>query len=77
MKHFIYFHLGLLEENPMDRGAWWAAVHGFARVRHDLDDKSQSTKLCNGMTDFSIFRLGDSRNYLRFIAFSITLKKTP
>ena len=21
-------------ENPMDRGAWWAAVHGFTRVRH-------------------------------------------
>ena len=23
-------------ENPMDRGAWWATVHGVARVRHDL-----------------------------------------
>ena len=22
-------------ENPMDRGAWWATVHGVARVRHD------------------------------------------
>jgi len=22
--------------NPMDRGAWWATVHGVARVRHDL-----------------------------------------
>ena len=22
-------------ENPMDRGTWRAAVHGFARVRHD------------------------------------------
>ena len=22
-------------ENPMDRGAWRAAVHGFARVGHD------------------------------------------
>ena len=21
--------------NPMDRGAWWAAVHGVARVGHD------------------------------------------
>ena len=20
----------------MDRGAWWATVHGVARVRHDL-----------------------------------------
>ena len=22
-------------ENPMDRGAWWATVHGVAKVRHD------------------------------------------
>ena len=22
-------------ESPMDRGAWWAAVHGVARVGHD------------------------------------------
>ena len=22
-------------ENSMDGGAWWAAVHGVARVRHD------------------------------------------
>ena len=22
-------------ENPMDRGAWWAAVYGTHRVRHD------------------------------------------
>ena len=22
-------------ENSMDRGAWWAAVHGVARVGHD------------------------------------------
>ena len=22
--------------DPMDRGAWWATVHGIAGVRHDL-----------------------------------------
>ena len=22
-------------ENSMDRGAWWATVHGLQRVRHD------------------------------------------
>ena len=27
-----YSHLG----NPMDRVAWWAIVHGIARVGHDL-----------------------------------------
>ena len=26
-------------ENPMDRGAWQATVHGFTRVRHDLVTK--------------------------------------
>ena len=27
-------------ENPMDRGAWQATVHGVARVGHDLVTKS-------------------------------------
>ena len=26
-------------ENLMDGGAWWATVHGVARVRHDLATK--------------------------------------
>ena len=26
-------------ENPMDKGAWQATVHGVARVRHDLATK--------------------------------------
>ena len=26
-------------ENPMDRGAWQATVHGVSRVRHDLATK--------------------------------------
>ena len=26
-------------ENPMDRGAWCATVHGVTRVRHDLVTK--------------------------------------
>ena len=25
--------------NPMDRGAWWATIHGAARVGHDLETK--------------------------------------
>ena len=28
-------------ENPMDRGAWWATVHGSQTVRHDLAAKQQ------------------------------------
>ena len=26
-------------ENPIDRGAWWAKVHGITGVRHDLTTK--------------------------------------
>ena len=31
-------------ENPMDRGAWRATVHGVTRVRHELGTKSWSMK---------------------------------
>ena len=31
-------------ENPMDRGAWQAIVHGVARVRHDLVTKPPQGK---------------------------------
>ena len=30
----------LAMENPMDRGAWQAAVHGVARIGHDLASES-------------------------------------
>ena len=30
-------------ENPMDRVAWWAAVHGVPRVRHDIATKQQQS----------------------------------
>ena len=29
-------------ENPMDRGAWQATVHGITRVRHDVVTKQQT-----------------------------------
>ena len=29
-------------KNSMDSGAWWATVHGVARVRHDLATKPPS-----------------------------------
>ena len=32
--------------NPMDRGAWWAAVHvGCKRVEHDLATKEQHSEV--------------------------------
>ena len=30
-------------ENPMDRGAWWAKVHGVAKSRTRLSDFSSSS----------------------------------
>ena len=30
-------------ENPMDRGAWWAAVHEVAQSRTRLSDLAHST----------------------------------
>ena len=38
-------------KNPMDRGAWLAAVQGVARVRHDLATKQQQQKGTNGLTN--------------------------
>ena len=34
-------------ENTMDRGAWWATVHGVARVGHDLVMKQHMTLSLN------------------------------
>ena len=28
-------------ENPVDRGGWWATVHGVAKVRRDLVTEQQ------------------------------------
>ena len=33
-------------ENPMDRGAWRATVHGVTRVRHDLVSKPPPYIVC-------------------------------
>ena len=32
-------HSSTCLENPMDRGDWWATVHGVARVEYDLMTK--------------------------------------
>ena len=29
---------------PMDRGGWWATVHGVAKSQTQLSDKSQQSK---------------------------------
>ena len=32
-------------ENPMDRGAWWATVHGVSKSQTQLSDKEIQTSL--------------------------------
>ena len=41
-------------ENPIDRGAWQATVHGVARVRHDLATKSPMS--FGGTLNFPLFQ---------------------
>ena len=36
-------------ENPMDRGAWWATVHGITKSRTQLSDGAAAN---NGILDF-------------------------
>ena len=37
-------------ENPIDRGAWWATVHGIARVGHDWATKPPTTTIHHRFT---------------------------
>ena len=38
-------------ENPMDRGAWQATVHGVARVGHDLVTKEKKKEMSDQLSD--------------------------
>ena len=40
-------------ENPMDRGAWQATVHGIAKVGHDLVAKTTTTIEKNEILPFT------------------------
>ena len=37
----VDMNLSKLRETLKDRGAWWATVHGVARVGHDLGSEQQ------------------------------------
>ena len=39
--------------SPMDRGAWWATVHGLQRVRHDSAVKPQEQPCLERLKDSS------------------------
>ena len=38
-----------LEKNPVNGGAWWATVHGVARVGHDIATKPLILELINNV----------------------------
>ena len=38
-------------ENPMDRGAWWATVHGVAKSRKQLSDFPFTLETMEGTRD--------------------------
>ena len=41
-------------ENPMGRGAWWATVHGVARVGQDWASKSSPPPLCDVLENWRV-----------------------
>ena len=42
-------------ENPMDRGAWWAAVHGVTKSWTGLSDFTFTSLCCIIGTDFFVY----------------------
>ena len=64
-------------ENPMDRGAWRATVHGTARVRHNLATKppppchpSLALHYKKSLRNFSLIKWGDRK--LQMMGFSLS-----
>ena len=44
-------------ENPMDRGAWQATVHGLARVRHNLATKLPAPLISRSAGDIAAMQI--------------------
>ena len=59
----------------MDKGAWWAIVHGVTRVRHNLVTKPTNHKQINFLT-LLLWKLGKVECQLCFQARALMLKVT-
>ena len=59
-------------ENPMDRGAWWATVHGVAKSQTQLSDLTNLTRGTTGCTGIPQGRAG--RGCRSHIAKIVSLK---
>ena len=63
-------------ENSMDRGAWWATVHGVAESQTQLSKQQHSGKLGEQNIDLSIFFLTtECESTLSKISAAIHIKK--
>ena len=51
-------------ENPMDRGAWWATVHGAAKSRTRLSDFTVTFTFYNAYEAFDAFNIVDAFNFV-------------
>ena len=43
---------------PMDRGIWWATVHGVAKSRTGLSDQAQHIQECSSVLGSGAFAIG-------------------
>ena len=44
--------------NPMDRGTWWATVHGIVRVEHSFETKQMGNLETNTLRDKKYHLMG-------------------
>ena len=56
-------------ENPMDRGAWWATVHGFTKSWIQLKCLSTSHSSFNPEVKISLDQLSIQRNFYRELSY--------
>ena len=56
-------HSSTLAENPMDGGAWWAAVHGVAKSETQLSDFSFTSHFYALEKDTPVFLPGEFQGW--------------
>ena len=49
-------------ENPINGGAWWAAVHGVAKSRTQLSDQI-TTRYSDFLTKYTVWKVGKRANF--------------
>ena len=71
---FFFYSSILAQGNPMDRGAWWATVHGvLKRVGHNLETKQKTNHPDEGSPMTSGYR---SKTFLKLVSVAPTLAQS-